>query len=77
MSLTVSNLSVLAYANGFTLWHYKAPGEQLAEVTAPGYFNDVTDLIAAGDMLMISAADGGRIVCALRSESGVVLGPVS
>ena len=30
MSFTLRNLSVLAYANGFTLWHYKAGNDNLA-----------------------------------------------
>ena len=77
MSLAVRNLSVLAYANGFTLWHYKAPGATLAEVTARGYFNNTADMLAAGDMLMISAADGGRVACVLADDSAVTLGPVA
>ena len=29
MVFAIRNLSVLAYANGFTLWHYKAGKERL------------------------------------------------
>ena len=32
-TFTVRNLSVLAYAQGFTLWHYKAPGMSLTAVS--------------------------------------------
>ena len=39
MAYAPKNLSALAYANGFTLWHYKTP-DQPAEVDTSGYFND-------------------------------------
>ncbi len=36
MAFTASDLSVLAYANNFTLWHYVTID---ADVTTTGYFN--------------------------------------
>jgi hypothetical protein len=57
----VRNLAVLAYAQGFTLWHYKAP-HALAPTMVPGYFTPFADNIGTGDMIMISATDGGKIV---------------
>jgi hypothetical protein len=62
MAFSLRNLSVLAYAQGFTLWHYKSADENLIAVSAPGYFEDAADMFAAGDMMMISATDGGRMV---------------
>ncbi len=62
MPFTLRNLSVLAYAQGFTLWHYKAPGAELSALGAPGFFDLACDMLASGDMLMMSAQDGGRIV---------------
>ncbi len=62
MAFALRNLSVLAYANGFTLWHYKGAAEGLDATTEPGFFADAADMLAAGDMMMISAADGGRMV---------------
>lgn len=38
MSFSVSNLSVLAYANGFTLWHYKAGVDCRCDVAERGFF---------------------------------------
>jgi len=32
MAFAIRNLSVLAYANGFTLWHYKAGKDRLPQV---------------------------------------------
>ena len=63
MAFTIRNLSVLAYANGFTFWHYKAGTETLDTVNRPGFFADAADMLAAGDMVMVSAADGGRLSC--------------
>ncbi len=57
------NLSVLAYAQGFTLWHYKAE-EGVEEASAPEYFDEASDLLAAGDMMLVSAVDGGRVLFA-------------
>jgi len=65
MAFSVRNLSVLAYANGFTLWHYKALPEDQAGVGQPGYFNEAGDMLAGGDMMMVSARDGGRMLCVI------------
>jgi len=62
MAFAIRNLSVLAYANGFTLWHYKAFGETQATVTAPSFFREAGDMLASGDMVMVSAPDYGRIL---------------
>ena len=76
MPLAMRNLSVLAYANGFTLWHYKSPGESAAEVVRRGYFNDAADMLAAGDMLLLSTRDGGKVVCILSDDTAVAVAPV-
>lgn len=60
-AFAIRNLSVLAYAQGFTQWHMKHPG-LLAEALAPGYFNPASDMIAPRDMILISAFDGGAQV---------------
>lgn len=62
MAFAVRNLSVLAYANGFTLWHYKAADAPLAQAGAPTFFQSATDLLGAGDIVMISASDGARLL---------------
>lgn len=59
MAFQLRNLSVLAYANGFTLWSYRAFKDTLRDVAAPGYFTSGHDSIKACDMILISAADGG------------------
>ena len=73
MDFTLRNLSVLAYAQGFTLWHYRAAAAPMARTAAPGFFNPAADMIAAGDMVLVSAADGGRVLfVAAASEAGGV-----
>jgi hypothetical protein len=62
MAFLVRNLSVLAYANGFTLWHYKAGQDEIAAVAKPEFFASAGDMLAAGDLMMISGAEGARIM---------------
>ena len=71
MNFAIRNLSVLAYSQGFTLWHYKAAGQPLAQAANDGFFDPAADMLAAGDMLMVSAADGGRILFVTRAVGGV------
>lgn len=79
MTFAIRNLSVLAYAQGFTLWHYKAAGGQLADAAAPGFFDPAGDMLATGDMLLVSAADGGRVlfVAASSDNAGVATAPLA
>ena len=55
----VRNLSVLAYANGFTMWHFKVPNGDWENVERAGYFSDFGDMLTAGDMMVASSAQGG------------------
>jgi hypothetical protein len=78
MVFAIRNLSVLAYANGFTLWHYKAGKDRLDTISAGNYFADAADMLTAGDLIMISSADGARIMCvALADVETVVLAPLA
>ena len=73
MVFAIRNLSVLAYANGFTLWHYKAGKERMEMVVKPDFFADASDMLAVGDMIMVTAADGARIICVTLSDIETVL----
>jgi hypothetical protein len=78
MAFSIRNLSVLAYANGFTLWHYKAGTDRLQTVVARDYFADAADMLTQGDLLMITAADGARVVTMAPLEDGLtVTAPLS
>ena len=74
MAFAVRNLSVLAYANGFTLWHYKACDAPLAVAGEPGFFTSATDLLGAGDIVMISASDGARVLAVAEGARTAMLG---
>ncbi|HEY8962878.1 MAG TPA: hypothetical protein VIN59_00290 [Alphaproteobacteria bacterium] len=49
MSLNNTNLSVLAYANNFTLWHYTTAD---TAVTGGGYFNGAADMLRVNDLII-------------------------
>ncbi|WP_142849972.1 hypothetical protein [Telmatospirillum sp. J64-1] len=55
MAYKSRDLSVLAYANGFTLWHYTTTDSADA-VDASGYFNEAADMLRAGDLIMANTA---------------------
>lgn len=57
MAYQSKDLSVLAYANGFTSWHY-ITADAPTDLIAPGYFNGAADLMRAGDLLTINAGYG-------------------
>ena len=62
MAFAIRNLSVLAYANGFTLWHYRGAEEPLAAINAAGFFADAADMLCTGDIVMVTAQEDARIL---------------
>lgn len=72
MAFAIRDLSVLAYANGFTLWHYKTAEDTLAAVAVDDFFADASDMLAAGDIMLISSAGGCRMLCIARADAGAV-----
>ena len=55
MAYNPKNLSVLAYANGFTLWHYTSTDDGTV-VDNTGYFNAAADMLRVGDMILANVA---------------------
>lgn len=51
MAFQSQDLSVIAYANGFTLWHYTTP-DLATDVDTAGYFNDAATMLRVGDMIL-------------------------
>ncbi len=70
MAFQNKNLSVIAYANGFTLWHYKA-NETMTAISTSGYFSPVATLMKTGDIILINASNGTAIKT-LSVAEGVV-----
>jgi len=58
MAFESKNLSVLAYSNGFTLWHYVTT-DVATDVDTSGYFNEAGDMLRAGDMVMANVDTDG------------------
>ncbi|HVY16152.1 MAG TPA: hypothetical protein VHB27_13085 [Rhodopila sp.] len=78
MAFAIRNLSVLAYANGFTLWHYKSGKDKLGAVSSGNYFGVASDMLTAGDLMMVTAADGARILSVTLADiETVVTAPLS
>ena len=57
MSYTAPNLSVLAYANNFTLWHY-VTADTLSTATASGYFNVASPMLRVNDLIILNTDTG-------------------
>jgi hypothetical protein len=55
MAFVTRNISVLAYANGFTLWHYVSP-DKMAAIREPSYFNGA-EYLRKGDMVLVNSGD--------------------
>ncbi|MDR0803716.1 MAG: hypothetical protein LBO08_01325 [Rickettsiales bacterium] len=50
------NLSVIAYANGFTLWHYSSH-DKMDALCCDGFFNTMKSLMNGGDIIIICGLD--------------------
>lgn len=77
MAFSIRSLSVLAYANGFTLWHYNAGQDRVDRVLEIGFFDEGADMLALGDIMMASGVDGARMLCVgLDARKNPTLVPV-
>lgn len=76
MAFQNKNLSVIAYANGFTLWHYAA-NETMATISNTGYFNSVKTLMNVGDIVIINASDSTAIKKINLTELNVTTGALA
>ncbi len=56
MAFVPSDLSVLAYANNFTLWHYTTADD---DVTTSGYFNKASDMLRVNDLIIANVDTDG------------------
>ena len=75
MAYVSKDLSVLAYANGFTLWHYSTI-DLAADVDTAGYFNDASDMLRVGDIVVANVdtdgTPGGGMFLVNANVAGVV-----
>ena len=61
MAFKASDLSVLAYANNFTLWHYTTT-DNTATVEAAGYFDMSVDMLRENDLMILNIDTDGTPV---------------
>ncbi len=76
MAFQARNLSVIAYANGFTLWHYTTV-DPAATVDTEGYFNQAAEMLRSGDMILANvdtdaATPAAGIFLVNQNAGGVV-----
>ncbi len=76
MAFQNKNLSVIAYANGFTLWHY-ASEDKMTPISNAGYFDSVKTLMNVGDVIIINGSDNTAFKKVSANETNVTLAPLS
>jgi hypothetical protein len=74
MSLILSDLSVLAYANNFTQWHYKTTDES---VLTMGYFNKSSNMMNVNDIIIANVNIEDRPDTAFYSVTDITSGVVT
>lgn len=58
MAFKNRDMSVIAYANGFTLWHYKNTEDNLSQIIGnEKYFAKIYTLCNGGDIIIVNAKD--------------------
>jgi hypothetical protein len=80
MAFVSNDLSVLSYANGFTLWHYTTP-HSAAVVNGDGYFNGASDMLRTGDMILVNSGEhpnrsAGMLVVTGNLHGAVTMAPL-
>lgn len=75
MAFQSKNLSVLAYANGFTLWHYTT-ADVATDVDTEGYFNGADEMLRTGDMILANVETGGTLAAGIFLVNASAAGAV-
>lgn len=86
MGFNPRQLSVIGYANGFTLWHYTSddplvamsppdrPADASPGILDAGYFSSARDLLRRGDFVMVNGGTGhAMVVIGAASENALLL----
>lgn len=73
MAFQHKNFNVIAYANGFTLWHYSSNEETLEEIEQDNYFGTVYTLMNDGDIVIITGKTDSGIRQISLNENKVSL----
>jgi len=75
MAFTSKDLSVIGYANGFTLWHYTSV-DTAAVVDSSGYYDAAAGMLRVGDFIFANVDTDGTpahgIFVVLSNSGGIV-----
>ncbi len=75
--LKTRDLSVLGYANGFTLWHF-VTGDKADDLERTGYFDEAADMLRPGDFILANSShDNSHVASLLLSVAAIDDGCVS
>lgn len=74
MAFKNANLTVINYANGWTMWHYRGePKESIVDIrTNPKYFAPLWTLAACGDIMYITCAGHTEQVQIVKTDKDYV-----
>lgn len=64
------DLSVLAYANNFTLWHYIAKEDDISD---HGYFNKAALIMRVGDLIIARDKGGTEFFVVTENDGDTVV----
>ena len=76
MSFMSKDFSVMAYANGFTLWNYTT-ADTLDSVKGANYFDDIAPFARVGDMILTVANNQSTVAPAILAVTSISSGTVS
>ena len=71
MSYLSKNLSVLAYANNFTMWHY-VTDDSFLEVLSSGYFNKAELILTKNDLIILNTRTNNSSVWVTHNDGKTV-----
>lgn len=72
MALNIDKLGVLAYANGFTLWHYNTALDDRAALLAANHFLRAGALLRRDDVILACGQDGYVLLHVTAASPGTV-----
>lgn len=72
MAFKSKDLSVLSYANGFTLWHYRSEEDYITTLPE-NYFNDASHMTRVGDIIMCNFVDRTLDLVIVENKAGKVV----
>lgn len=74
MAFKPHDLSVLSYANGFTLWHFTTEDNV---ITGTDYFNAAADMLRVGDVIIANVDTNGTLATELYAVTDITSGAVT